>query len=85
MPKKPVTKPRHSDLRMLSDPRHWKKVYLRHIFRGNKEAYEDFVKYYDDAIKNGNIQAVDMAWIEFNKVWYVDEDGEYIRTEKRIE
>jgi hypothetical protein len=79
MAKKPVTTPRSPDLRLLSDPRHWKKVYMRKIFRGNKEAYEDFVRHYDDAVKNGNVYAVDMAWIEFNKSWYVDEDGEYLR------
>jgi len=79
MTKKPVTRPQSSDLRKLSDPRTWKKYYVRFIFRGDKDAYEDFVRYYDEAVKNGNVYAVDMAWIEFNKVWYVDEEGNWVR------
>jgi hypothetical protein len=79
MVKEATTKPRSVDLRKLSDPRTWKKHYMKHVFRGNKDAYEDFVRYYDDAVRNGNVYAVDMAWVEFNKVWFVDEHGEYVR------
>jgi hypothetical protein len=79
MVKEATTKPRSVDLRKLSDPRTWKKQYMKHVFRGNKDAYEDFVRYYDDAVRNGNVYAVDMAWVEFNKVWFVDEHGEYVR------
>ena len=79
MPKKPVTMPRSVDLRLLSNPKTWKKVYLRYIFRGNKVAYEEYVRLYDNAVKNGSVHAVDMAWIEFNKSWIQNEEGEWLK------
>lgn len=74
MGRKPVTKPASKDLRDLSNPIIWKKIYLKKIFSNNVEVYNDFVYFYKEAIKNGNVYAVDMAWIEFNKVWFFDDE-----------
>jgi len=73
MAKKPVTT--YNSPQDLSDPRKFKKFYLKMTFHGNKEAYNFFVQCWDEAKAEDFTFIADEAWIKFRKHWEEDDSG----------
>jgi hypothetical protein len=79
MPRKPKTRPDSLRPEGYSDPRVYKKTWLKGVFLGNKEAYEDFLTFWDEAIQKGATYTYVVAMIEFRKYWVTDSEGYWVR------
>ena len=79
MPRKPRTTPESKRPEEYSDPRKFKKTWLRGVFLGDKEAYEDFLRFWDEAVQNGAVYTYVVAMIEFRKHWTKDSSGHWVR------
>lgn len=79
MPRIPRTTPESKRPEEISDPRKFKKTWLKGVFLGDKEAYEDFLKFWDEAIIKGAVYTYMIAMLEFRKYWIKDSSGHWMR------
>ena len=61
----------------MADPRKLKTLYLRKIFLGDKEIYDEFLKLYDKYVEEGSAIPEERAWIDFHQLYRVNEEGEW--------
>lgn len=59
------------------DMRRFKKVYML-IFDGRKELYDEFLKYYKEAVAAGSTIPEDVAMIRFRERWTEADDGMWV-------
>ena len=79
MPRKPRTTPESKRPEGFSDPRKFKKTWLKGVFLGNKEAYDDYLRFWDEAKQNGAVYIYVVAMIEFRRHWTKDSKGQWVR------
>lgn len=63
----------------IGDPRVFKKTWLKDVFLNNKEAYEDYLVFWDEAIEKGSTYTYVVAMIEFRRHWTLDAQGYWVR------
>jgi hypothetical protein len=66
---------RFSDIPLQSDPRKFKKFYMK-VLR-NKDLYKEFLEIYDEVVEEGSPIPVKITWIRFRER-YKSEDGNWV-------
>ena len=59
------------------NPRELRKYYMK-VFYGNEELFKIFLKFYDEAVKEGAAVPEDVAWVRFRE-HYIDTDEGWVR------
>ena len=59
------------------NPRKLRKYYMK-VFYGNKELFKVFLRFYDEAVKEGSVVPEDVAWVQFREQ-YIDTDEGWVR------
>jgi len=79
MKKKSMTMPKSSEFEYESDPRKFKKEWLKGMFLGDKEAYKEYLSFWDKAFERGATYVATVALLDFNKYWTKDSNGYWVR------
>jgi len=79
MPSKSRITPVSSRPEDISNPRWFKKEVLKGVFLGNKEAYEDYLRFWDEAVAEGATYTYVVAMIKFREHWTTDSEGKWTR------
>ena len=79
MAKTPITSGTPADLTIQGDPRKNRRFYLKQMFQDNEAAYNDFVKYWQEAIDEGVEFVYKVAWIKLRQYWDQDESGYWVQ------
>ena len=79
MAKKPVTNQTASQATRDGNPVKNRRFYLKQMFQDNEAAYNDFVKYWKEAIDEGVEFVYKIAWIKLRQYWDQDESGYWVQ------
>ena len=75
MAKTPITKQTPAEITRDGDPVKNRRFYLKQMFQDNETAYNDFVKYWKEAVDEGAEFVYKVAWIKLRQYWDQDESG----------
>lgn len=55
----------------------FRKIYMQ-VFDNRKELYDEFLKLYNQAVKDGSTMPEDIAMIKFRDRWTEGDDGSWV-------
>jgi len=61
----------------MANPRELKKFYMK-VFEKNEDLYKEFLRLYDEAIKEGSSIPTDLAWIRFKEKYREDDEEGWV-------